>query len=228
MFRFGTLYNLDILVHGSSVGTKCSMLRSKYHNVTCGWLTDNTNWVIGPWNICNAHMVAAVYPRCIYCSCCGSLWWSAWGSSVLWYFEITFSVSLHWNSNLVILPSAVLYRKYELMQQISIKWQKCFWYPFFSAVAAYQLSINYSHHRIIVNEYFGFLDVLVSNPSLDQYFVMSGIRKTEISFLSFLFMIINVSLYIATCSPFSILPCSFCQAVPILMQCSHGVSLFVV
>jgi hypothetical protein len=52
-----------------------------------------------------------------------------------------------------------------------------------SAAVAYQLSITHihsSHHRFIVDDYFGLLDVLVSNPSLDQFSAMSGTRKTNI------------------------------------------------
>jgi hypothetical protein len=56
MFRFGILYNLDILVQGNVADTQRSMLRSKFQNVLlfidvrCGWLTDNSDHVIIPWN----------------------------------------------------------------------------------------------------------------------------------------------------------------------------------
>jgi hypothetical protein len=93
-----------------------------------------------------------------------------------------------------------------------------------------QLNITYihsSHHQIIVDDDSGLLDVLVSNPSLDQFFVMSGTYKTNI-FLVFLFMIINLSLYTASFSPLLVLPSLFHQALPILMQCAHGVSLLIV
>jgi hypothetical protein len=58
-----------------------------------------------------------------------------------------------------------------------------------SAVVAHQESITSilsSHHRIIVSSYFGFLDILDSNPSLDQFFVTSASHKTNGFFASLL------------------------------------------
>jgi hypothetical protein len=60
--------------------------------------------------------------------------------------------------------------------------------PFSSAVVAYQESITHihsCHHRIIVDDDFGLLDILASNPSLDPFFVMSASYKTNV-FLVFL------------------------------------------
>jgi hypothetical protein len=39
--------------------------------------------------------------------------------------------------------------------------------------------VHSCHHRIIVDDHFGLLDVLASNPSLDQFFVMSVFHKTN-------------------------------------------------
>jgi hypothetical protein len=67
---------------------------------------------------------------------------------------------------------------------------------FSSAAEAYQVSITHihsSHHQLIVNDYFGFLDLLASNPSLDQFFAMSGVHKAN-TCLIFHFIIINLSL----------------------------------
>jgi hypothetical protein len=54
---------------------------------------------------------------------------------------------------------------------------------FSSAAVAYQESITHihsSHHRIIVDNNFGLLDVLASNLSLNQFLVVSGTHKTNV------------------------------------------------
>jgi hypothetical protein len=106
--------------------------------------------------------------------------------------------------------------------------------PFSSAAVAYQLSITHihsSHHQIIVDYYFGLLDFLASNPSLDKFFVTSVTHRTNI-FLAFPFhyhKFVLVECHIFSLFFLSILLSLFCQApLPILMQYSHGVSLFAV
>jgi hypothetical protein len=64
--------------------------------------------------------------------------------------------------------------------------------PSSSAAVAYQESITHIHtfhHWIVVKNYFGLLDVLASNPSLDQVLSWVGLIR-QISFLSFHIMII--------------------------------------
>jgi hypothetical protein len=131
--------------------------------------------------------------RCMYPSWCDSLWGPAWRSD--------FSSVILWNqvlykSVLELQPSN--FASCFFVQQIWIeardvnKMTKVFlvvlFQPFSSAALAYQVSVTHihsSHHRILVDDNFGLLDVLASNPSLDQFFVMSGTRKTNV-FLVFL------------------------------------------
>jgi hypothetical protein len=98
---------------------------------------------------------------------------------------------------------------------------------FYNAVVAYQLSITHihsSHHRIIADDY-SRLDVLVSNPSLDQFFVMSDTHKIDI-FLFFplynhhfvlvywqIFSFLNFAFCVSTGTPYFDAMYPLCQSV---------------
>jgi hypothetical protein len=138
---------------------------------------------------------AAMYPSCIW----GSLWGSAWGSYfssvVLQNQVLCKSVLEHQPSNFASCCSVQEIRidTIDVNQMTTVFLVENF-QPCSSAAVAYQPStthINFSHHRIIVDDCSGLFDVLVSNPSFSSWVT---------SFLSFLFMIINLSLYTGTFS----------------------------
>jgi hypothetical protein len=149
---------------------------------------------------------------------------------VLWYFEVKFSICPYCNANLAILSFS--YKKCEFMQKMLIikVFLRVLFHLFYSAAVAYQLVITHIHTchcKIIADCYFGLLNVLVSNPSLNQFFIMCDIHQTS---MFHVFTVHDHKFNLVYCHIFLLF--KFCllsfvrHPLPILMQYAHDICLF--